>query len=249
MSKSRNDLEAPTPNNNNQNSTVVTAWGQTFEKLLNDSAGLHTFAEFLKKEFSAENIYFWTACERYRQLEYSDRVKEAIAIFSKHLAVGAAEPVNVDSQARNVAEENLDIADRDLFCQAQKQIFNLMKFDSYQRFIRSNLYKSCLEAETKNQPLPYPGGDQLDVGLRTVIGGSPSTLKKLKKSLSNAEDRRRKSLLPWHRKTRCKSKDREDELNEAAATAIIGGAQPSANTLKTNSGGSDIHSSRSSLSR
>lgn len=225
--------------------TGVTAWGTTFEKLLDDSAGLHTFAEFLKKEFSAENIYFWTSCERYRQLEYSDRCKEALAIFSKHLAVGASEPVNVDSQARNVAQENLDIADRDLFCQAQKQIFNLMKFDSYQRFIRSNLYKSCLEAETKNQPLPYPGGDQLDVGLRTSIG-SPSTLKKLKKSLSNAEDRRRKSLLPWHRKTRCKSKDRNEEL--LAAADAIGTKPLSANTLKTNSG-SDIHSSRSSLSR
>lgn len=123
-----------------------------------------------------------------------------------------------------------------------------MKFDSYQRFIRSNLYKSCLEADTKNQPLPYPGGDQLDVGLRTGIG-SPSTLKKLKKSLSNAEDRRRKSLLPWHRKTRCKSKDREEELQAAAADAIgIKQHQQSSNTLKTNSG-SDIHSSRSSLSR
>lgn len=114
-----------------------------------------------------------------------------------------------------------------------------MKFDSYQRFIRSNLYKSCLEAEAKHQHLPYPGGDQLDVGLRTGIG-SPSTLKKLKKSLSNAEDRRRKSLLPWHRKTRCKSKDRDNES--------LAEEKPSSNTLKANSG-SDIHSSRSSLSR
>lgn len=75
----------------------------------------------MKKEFSAENIYFWTSCERYRQLEYSDRVKEAIVIFSKHLAVGASEPVNVDSQARNIAQENLEIADRDLFCQVKKK--------------------------------------------------------------------------------------------------------------------------------
>lgn len=114
-----------------------------------------------------------------------------------------------------------------------------MKFDSYQRFIRSNLYKGCLEAEAKHQQLPYPGGDQLDVGLRTGIG-SPSTLTKLKKSLSNAEDRRRKSLLPWHRKTRCKSKDRDD--------VSLAEQKPSSNTLKANSG-SDIHSSRSSLSR
>lgn len=116
-----------------------------------------------------------------------------------------------------------------------------MKFDSYQRFIRSDLYKSCLTADAKKQPLPYPG-DQLDPGLRilTVANEKPSTSSissKLKKSLSNAEDRRRKSLLPWHRKTRCKSKDRNEDYNNG--------------TLKkgpSNCGAVDIHSSRSSLS-
>lgn len=117
ISKSRSDL---THSNQHTNTNGVTAWGTAFEKLLDDSAGLHTFAEFLKKEFSAENIYFWTSCERYRQLDYTERVKEAIVIFSKHLAAGASEPVNVDSQARNVAQENLEIADRDLFCQVKK---------------------------------------------------------------------------------------------------------------------------------
>merc|ERR1719412_910477 len=42
----------------------VGSWATDFEKLLTDPIGLRTFAEFLKKEFSHENIYFWTACER-----------------------------------------------------------------------------------------------------------------------------------------------------------------------------------------
>lgn len=162
-------------------------------------------------------------------------------IFSKHLGVGACEPVNVDSQARNTAQDNLPLANKDLFKQTQKQIFNLMKFDSYQRFIRSDLYKSCLEAEANNKPLPYPG-DTLDVGLRTGFHNSPVASTKIKKSLSNAEDRRRKSLLPWHRKARCKSKDRADEVREKQA--IVG----STSNISTHSA-SDIHSSRSSLSR
>lgn len=222
------------------------AWGTSFEKLLEDPAGLHAFAEFLKKEFSAENIYFWTASERYRQISNeNERSKEAISIFEKHLGVGASEPVNIDSQARNTAQENLQNADRDLFIQAQKQIFNLMKFDSYQRFIRSELYKTCLIAESKNQPLPYPG-DQLDPGLRT--GTTTPAMSKLKKSLSNAEDRRRKSLLPWHRKARCKSKDRDDSKLKESNGKSNGS---SSNTLKlpSNNSTSDIHSSRSSLSR
>lgn len=225
--------------------TGPAAWGQSFELLLNDPAGLHSFAEFLKKEFSGENIYFWTACERYRQInDVSERTKEALAIFGKHLANGSLEPVNVDSQARLRAQERLSSAETDLFLQAQKQIFNLMKFDSYHRFIRSDLYKTCVDAENRNLPLPYPA-EQLDPVLRIAVAQPPTnTMPKLKKSLSNAEDRRRKSLLPWHRKTRCKSKDR-DEVKESLKNSTS-----SSNTLKHNSNHSagDIHSSRSSLS-
>ncbi|CAO1402445.1 unnamed protein product [Diamesa hyperborea] len=223
-------------------------WGQSFELLLNDPAGLHTFAEFLKKEFSGENIYFWTACERYRQIsDLSERTKEALAIFDKHLAGGSLEPVNVDSHARTTARERLPAAEQDLFVQPQKQIFNLMKFDSYQRFIRSDLHKSCIDAEQKNIPLPYPG-ELLDPSLRITLhqhAHTTSTMTKLKKSLSNAEDRRRKSLLPWHRKTRCKSKDRGEEQKESQKNSVS-----SSNTLKlaSNHSAADIHSSRSSLS-
>lgn len=83
---------------------------------MEDAAGLHTFAVFLQKEFSAENIYFWTACERYRFIDdHVERSKVANVIFSRHLGVGASEPVNVDSKARNIAQDNLNYADRDLF--------------------------------------------------------------------------------------------------------------------------------------
>lgn len=96
----------------------VQVWGNSFEKLLEDAAGLHTFAEFLKKEFSAENIYFWTGCERYRKItDHTERTKEANAIFSKHLGTGASEPVNVDSKARTLAQERLNFAEPDLFVQ------------------------------------------------------------------------------------------------------------------------------------
>lgn len=148
--------------------TGPSTWSNSFEKLLSDTAGIHTFSEFLRKEFSAENIYFWTACERYTRLGvHAERAREAVAIFTKHLATGGPEPVNVDSQARNISPERLQGADPVLFAAAQKQIFNLMKFDSYARFIRSDLYKQCLDAEERGLVLPYPGGDQIDALLRT----------------------------------------------------------------------------------
>lgn len=68
------------------------------------------FQEFLKKEFSAENIFFWTACERYKNLPSgSDKAAEAQRIYQQHLCVGAPEGVNVDAQGRQCTEQCLQV--------------------------------------------------------------------------------------------------------------------------------------------
>jgi len=71
--------------------------------LLSDTIGLARFTEFLQQEFSHENIFFWCACERYHTLEEAsgtERLALAREIVARHLALGAVEPVNVDSAAR-----------------------------------------------------------------------------------------------------------------------------------------------------
>lgn len=92
------------------------------------------FQDFLEKEFSAENITFWRACETYRTLtSETARHHKAIKILDRHLSAGAPEPVNVDSHARLAAQDGMVDPKPDLFAQAQKQIYNLMKFDSFSR--------------------------------------------------------------------------------------------------------------------
>nr|KAF6481826.1 regulator of G protein signaling 14 [Molossus molossus] len=56
-----------------------------------------------------------------------------------------------------------------MFRAQQLQIFNLMKFDSYARFVKSPLYRECLLAEAEGRPLPDPGS----LGL-----GSPDATRK-----------------------------------------------------------------------
>ena len=126
----------------------VGSWAADFDKLLSDPGGLQTFAEFLKKEFSHENIYFWCACEKYRLTEGGgDRMKVAEGILERHLSVGAWEPVNIDAVARTKSRETIENAspenppERNFLLTAQKQIYNLMKFDSFPRFLKSELYK------------------------------------------------------------------------------------------------------------
>ena len=194
----------------------VAGWAADFDKLLQDPAGLQTFAEFLKKEFSHENIYFWCACEKYKTLDTgADRLKFAKEVIERHLESGASEPVNVDSVANSSTQERLSQAsadnppDLELFKTAQTQIYNLMKFDSFSRFLKSDLYKDSLLADMAGNALPFNGED-LEVDLLTSaldLDKSDSSIKK-----SGGEGGRRKSILPWNNmRNRSKSKDRADQ--------------------------------------
>lgn len=208
--------------------------------------------EFLKKEYSAENIYFWTACKRYKCLPPGpERTKEAKRIYQQHLCSGAPEPVNVDSQARQSIHH--DEASSNLFDQAEKQIFNLMKFDSYSRFLKSNLYQQCvLNVAAASSKQPFKLDNELLL-LQPAVAATAmvvSPANKLKKSLSNAEDRRRnnnnKSVLPWHRKNRSKSKDRGEFEYDQRCTTTSNENINSQDDRKITSN-NDVYSSRSSL--
>ncbi|KAM7290386.1 hypothetical protein ISCGN_027025, partial [Ixodes scapularis] len=158
----------------------VGRWLVGFEGLLHDPLGLLVFAEFLKKEFSQENIFFWVVCEQYRKMLSCDERKMAAQdIYQKHLAPGAPEPVNVDGRAQQEVREGLEEAAPDLFVTAQKQILSLMKFDCYQRFLKSDLLKQCMMREVQGQPV-----------LPELQGGQAPSCK---------EDKRRRSFLPWHK--------------------------------------------------
>ncbi|XP_036982327.2 regulator of G-protein signaling 14 [Artibeus jamaicensis] len=147
------------------------SWGLSFERLLQDPLGQAYFTEFLNKEYSAENLTFWKACERFQQIPASDTQKlaqEARSIYQEFLSSQALSPVNIDRQAW-LGEEVLADPRPDMFRAQQLQIFNLMKFDSYARFVKSPLYRECLLAEAEGRPLPDPGSSRL---------GSPDAARK-----------------------------------------------------------------------
>lgn len=178
-------------------------------------------------EYSHENIYFWTACERYRKIKGDDedsvkvRMAAAENILKKHLSAGAAEPVNVDSHARQAAHDGPPTAG--LFATAQKQIYNLMKFDSFSRFLKSDLYKDSLVAEMSGKNLPFEN-HQLDplLDIGNANNAVPSTTSSLGRK--SQESSRRRSILPaWAgnlRKDRSKSKDRENQDSQSGRSKM-----------------------------
>ncbi|KAH0629947.1 hypothetical protein JD844_012441 [Phrynosoma platyrhinos] len=79
--------------------------------------------------------------------------REARRIYDEFLSSHSVNPVNIDRQAW-IGEELLATPTPDMFNVQQLQIFNLMKFDSYARFVKSPLYLACASAESHGQPLP-----------------------------------------------------------------------------------------------
>ncbi|KAL2097424.1 hypothetical protein ACEWY4_006631 [Coilia grayii] len=136
----------------------VASWAVSFERLLQDPVGVRYFSEFLKKEFSEENILFWQACEFFSHVPETDKKQlsqRAREIYNSFLSSKATTPVNIDSQAQ-LADDILNAPRPDMFKEQQLQIFNLMKFDSYTRFLKSFLYQECMLSEVEGRPLPDP---------------------------------------------------------------------------------------------
>ncbi|XP_073727181.1 regulator of G-protein signaling 14 isoform X3 [Misgurnus anguillicaudatus] len=134
----------------------VASWAVSFERLLEDPMGIRYFTAFLKSEVSAENILFWLACEKYRKIpahQTEQLKKEALSIYNIYLSSNATSPINIDDRVR-VEEKDVQNPHPDIFQKAQQQIFKLMKFDSYTRFVRSQLYQNCMLANVEGRPLP-----------------------------------------------------------------------------------------------
>ncbi|XP_040576257.1 regulator of G-protein signaling 14 [Lepeophtheirus salmonis] len=176
-----------------QSYTRIQNWAQDFEILLEDPLGFQLFSDFLKTEFSHENIAFWKECEQYRTTtELPNRKKMAESIVEHYLDPGAPDPVNVDSEAKSFTQKFLSQSSPDLFVQAQRQIFNLMKYDSFRRFVLSDVYKECLDAEANGKDLPEPKKDALNNS--SILQECINQENKKSKNLNYA---RRKSLLPF----------------------------------------------------
>ncbi|KAF7496555.1 Regulator of G-protein signaling 12 [Sarcoptes scabiei] len=131
-------------------------WASDFDILLKDPIGIKAFADFLRKEFSHENLRFFLAVQEFKKLTDTDQIRiQSQEIYNKFISASAPDPVNVDSKGKKSVEHSLLNPDCRTFALAEKQIYNLMKFDSYVRFLKSEIYEKCLLLDLKGKTLPY----------------------------------------------------------------------------------------------
>uniref|UniRef100_A0A7E4VI31 RGS domain-containing protein n=1 Tax=Panagrellus redivivus TaxID=6233 RepID=A0A7E4VI31_PANRE len=123
----------------------VAGWGIAFDRLMKNKAGQKYFAEFLKSEYSDENILFWQACEELKRERNTEKVEEkARIIYEDFISILSPKEVSLDSRVREIINSNMVHPTSRTFDEAQNQIYTLMQRDSYPRFISSSLYKKIL---------------------------------------------------------------------------------------------------------
>ncbi|VDO42015.1 unnamed protein product [Haemonchus placei] len=147
-------------------------WEECFEELLADLLGRETLQKFLDKEYSGENLRFWWEVQKLRKCSCRMVPVLVTEIYNEFIDSNATSPVNVDCKVMEITEENLKNPNRWSFDEAADHIFCLMKNDSYQRFLRSDIYKDLLIQSKKKV------NSSCDIGIRfpTLPGFSSNTV-------------------------------------------------------------------------
>ncbi|TRY92355.1 hypothetical protein DNTS_013316 [Danionella cerebrum] len=136
----------------------ISLWGQSFDKLMHCAAGRSAFRQFLRTEFSEENMLFWLACEEFRKETNKSNIEEkARIIYEDYISIlspkEASEAcVSLDSRVREVINRNMLEPSSHTFDDAQLQIYTLMQRDSYPRFMNSPVYKNLQKTVSVSEP-------------------------------------------------------------------------------------------------
>ncbi|KAL0272457.1 UNVERIFIED_CONTAM: hypothetical protein PYX00_005417 [Menopon gallinae] len=125
----------------------VRRWALSMEDLVSDPTGLQEFTNYLRKQFSHENIRFWMAVNDLRRSSQSQISRKVKEIFDEFLAPGAPCEINIDGKTMEKVHNEMKNPSRFTFDSAAEHVYTLLlKKDCYPRFIRSDLYKNLLAA-------------------------------------------------------------------------------------------------------
>uniref|UniRef100_A0A8C5DYJ6 Regulator of G-protein signaling 1 n=1 Tax=Gouania willdenowi TaxID=441366 RepID=A0A8C5DYJ6_GOUWI len=115
-------------------------------ELLSPTVGQMAFQDFLRTEYSEENLMFWLACQEYKKNSPSSGMEDAAQrIYSEFVQVDAPRQINIDCATREEISRNICRPGPHCFDRAEKVIHRLMENDCYPRFVKSEIYRVLQE--------------------------------------------------------------------------------------------------------
>lgn len=113
-----------------------------FKVFLSNEENVQLFRDFLRTQYCHENLDFYLACEKYRNLDPEKVGKDMIKfmatqIYNDFLCENARQPVNLDDSCKVNIANQMKNPGLDLLVEAQTEIFNLMRADCYPRFCKT----------------------------------------------------------------------------------------------------------------
>ncbi|NXV99389.1 RGS10 protein, partial [Fregetta grallaria] len=146
-----NDSEGH-PSSSHQTLKGTSKWATSLENLLEDPEGVKRFRSSLQQNINkSENIATANnSLSKYVLLQMQEKAKE---IYMTFLSSKASSQVNVEGQSR-LNETILETPHPLMFQKLQDQIFNLMKYDSYSRFLKSDIFLNHKKSEEQEENSP-----------------------------------------------------------------------------------------------
>lgn len=153
-------------------------WAESLHNLLDDPDGVQLFRTFLEQEdIGTSSLDFWYACQGLKIQERSEEERtQMVKIIFKKLIKGDKLPF-VDSSTKRIIAENINSGSyMTLFDEAQSQVENYMKNDTYPLFLKSDLYVQYVNKEG-DSPKSSNSSSGSNSASRPVSSGPLPTLK------------------------------------------------------------------------
>lgn len=126
------------------------SWARSFEMMLRSLEGREVFREFLRSEYSEDNLLFWLACEELKKETNPSVVDEkARIIYEDYVSILSPKEVSLDSRVREGINQTLTEPSNLMYEEAQLQIYTLMHRDSFPRFLNSSVYRDLLASRRR----------------------------------------------------------------------------------------------------
>ncbi|XP_056291658.1 regulator of G-protein signaling 17 isoform X1 [Pseudoliparis swirei] len=121
------------------------SWARSFEMMLRQLEGREFFRDFLRSEYSEDNLLFWLACDELKKETDPTVVEEkSRIIYEDYVSILSPKEVSLDSRVREGINQTLAEPSNLMYEEAQFQIYTLMHRDSFPRFLNSSVYRDLL---------------------------------------------------------------------------------------------------------